>query len=99
MENLGIPLGLTLFVLMTNLPIYVILSLDSHVIRLPSRVAAVLETLIDAVFAIFVAGLHFNERSSWFWSSLEFARHALSVFLYLVLAVLLIKPHKPYYSN
>jgi hypothetical protein len=99
MENLGIPLGLTLFGLMANLPIYVILSLDSHVIRLPSRVAAVLETLVDVLFAIFIAGLHFNGGSSWFWSAPEFARHALGVFLYLVLAVLLIKPHKPYCGN
>jgi len=60
MENFGVPLGLSLFVLVANLPIYITLNLDSHIIRLPFKTAIVTELLVDAMFAWFVAGLHFS---------------------------------------
>jgi hypothetical protein len=99
MENCGIPLGLTLFVLVINLPIYITLSLDSHVIRLPSRTAIVIEPFVDTMFAWFVAGLHFSGGTSWFWHSSGLMRQVFGAFLYLIIAFLLVKPHKPHYDN
>jgi hypothetical protein len=99
MENFGIPLGLTLFVLVINLPIYITLSLDSHVIRLPSRTAIVIEPFVDTMFAWFVAGLHFSGGASWFWHSPSLMRQVFGAFLYLIIAFLLVKPHKPHYDN
>lgn len=94
MENLGIPLGLTLFVLLANVPIYVTLSLDSHVVRLPSRIAVSTEFIVDALFAWFVAGLHFSGGASWFWYAPDIVRQTVGALLYLVLAFLVVRPHK-----
>jgi len=99
MENLGIPLGLTLFVLVINLPIYITLSLDSHVIRLPPRTAIVIEPFVDTMFAWFVAGLHFSGGASWFWHDTSLMWQVFGAFLYLVIAFLFVKPHKPRYDN
>jgi hypothetical protein len=96
MENLGIPLGLTLFVLVASLPIYMILSLDSHVIRLPFSIAVAVELFVDAVFAWFVAGLHFSGGASWFWYAPDLMRQAFGALLYLVTVFLLVKPHEPH---
>ncbi|MGQ9506342.1 MAG: hypothetical protein ACUVTB_00610 [Candidatus Bathycorpusculaceae bacterium] len=98
MENFGIPIGLTLFVFVVNLPIYMILSLDSHVIRFPSKMAIAIETLVDFVFAWFVAGLHFSGGLSWVWFAPDWTRRSFGAFLYLFLAFLIVKPHKPSYN-
>jgi hypothetical protein len=99
MENFGILLGLTLFVLMLNLPIYMTLSLDSHVIRLPSKIAVPFEMLVDAIFAWYVAGLHFSGGASWFWFAPDPMRQSLGAILYLTTAMLLVRPHRPRYDN
>lgn len=99
MENFGIPLGLTLFVLVANLPIYMALSLDSHVIRIPARTAMIIEPFVDVIFAWFVAGLHFSGGASWFWHAPDVARQVFGTLLYLVMTFLLVKPHKPHYSS
>jgi hypothetical protein len=99
MENFGIPLGLTLFVIVINLPIYITLSLDSRVIRLPSRTAMILEPFVDTMFAWFVAGLHFSGGASWFWHGQILMWQVFGAFLYLVAAFLFVKPHKPRYDN
>lgn len=97
MENFGITTGLTLFVLLFNLPIYVTLSLDSHLVKLPSKIAVVFEIIVDTVFAWWIAGLHFNGGSSWFWQAPDMMRQILGAILYLVVAIPLIKPyHRPY---
>lgn len=98
MENFGIPLGLTLFVLVANLPVYMILSLDSHVIKLPFRMAVIIETLVDFVFAWFVAGLHFSGGSGWIWLAPDWTRQTFGALLYLLMAFLIVKPHKPSYA-
>ena len=98
MENFGIPFGLTLFVLAANLPIYVILSLDSHVIKFPFKMAVAIETLVDFVFAWFVAGLHFSGGSSWVWLAPDWTRQTFGPVLYLIMAFLIVKPHKPSYA-
>jgi hypothetical protein len=75
------------------------LSLDSHVIRLPFRTAIVIEPFVDTMFAWFVAGLHFSGGASWFWHSPSLMQQVFGAFLYLVIAFLLVKPHKPHYDN
>jgi hypothetical protein len=99
MENFGIPFGLTLFVLVANLPIYIILSLDSHVIKFPFRIAIAIETLVDFVFAWFIAGLHFSGGASWVWLATDWTRQTFGALLYLLMAFLIIKPHKPSYAT
>ncbi len=99
MESFGIQLGLTLFVLVANLPIYMTLSLDSHIVRLPFKIAVVTESFVDVIFAWFVAGLHFSGGTSWFWFAPELMRHTLGFVVYLVMAFLLVKPYKPHYGD
>ncbi len=98
MENFGVQLGLTLFVLAANLLIYITLCLDSHVIRLPYRTAVATESLVDVVFAWFVAGLHFSGGASWFWYAPDLMRQGFGAILYLAIALLLVKPHRPHYD-
>jgi hypothetical protein len=97
MESFGILSGLTLFVLVFNLPIYVTLSLDSHIVKLPFKIAVALEIFVDAVFAWCVAGLHFSGGTSWFWIASDLTRQTLGAILYLTVAILLVKPHHPRY--
>lgn len=99
MENFGIFSGLTLFVLVANIPIYMVLSVDSHVIKLPSKIAILIEPLVDVLFAWFIAGLHFSGGTSWFWHSQDLHRQALGAILYGVAAFLFVKPNKLYNDN
>jgi hypothetical protein len=99
MESFGIQVGLTLFVLLANLPIYLTLSLDSNIIRLPSKFARIAELFVDFLFAWLVAGTHFSGGTSWFWCAPDLVRQVFGMFLYLVFAFLLVKPHKPCYCD
>jgi len=99
MEILGVPLGLTLFVFMANLPIYMTLSLDSHIIRFPPRIAVFIEVLVDIMFAWFVAGSHFSGGTSWLWYAPEWIGQSFGTLLYLIMAFLIIKPHKLQYGT
>lgn len=99
MQIFGIPVGLTLFVLVANLPIYMTLSLDSHIVRFPFKIAIFTEIFIDLVFAWFIAGLHFNGGTSWFWYSPQLIRQCLGTLLYLILAFRIIKPHKIHHNR
>jgi len=99
MESFGIPLGLTLFVLVANMPIYMTLSLDSYIVKLPSKIALVTEFFVDIVFAWFIAGLHFSGGTSWFWYAPDLMRQALGMLLYVVIAFLVVKPYKPRCSD
>ncbi len=99
MENTGIFSGLTLFVLVANLPIYMVLSLDSHIIKLPSKISIVIEPLVDVLFAWFIAGLHFSGGTSWFWLRQDSVPQAFGALLYLTLAFLIIKPHKLHHDD
>jgi len=99
MVSFGVPLGLTLFVLAANMPIYMTLSLDSHIIRLPSKIAVVTEFLVDIIFAWFIAGLHFSGGTSWLWSAPQLTRQTSGMLLYLAMAFILVKPHQPHYNN
>jgi hypothetical protein len=85
----GIPLGLTLFCLIANFPIYIMLSLNSHIINLPPRLLRIAETSTDTVFAWFIAGLHFNGATSWIWFAPTLLRQALGAFMYLLIICIL----------
>jgi len=95
MENLGIPIGLTLFVFVFSLPIYVVLTLDSHIVKLPPKVSIIIDPAVDFIFAWFVAGSHFGGGTSWFWSAPTATRQILGASLYLLMAFLFIKSHNP----
>lgn len=99
MESYGIPLGLTLFVFVANLPIYMALNLDSHLVKFPPKLTRIVETFIDVIFAWFIAGLHFSGGTSWFWYAPNMVRQVLGTVTYLATAFLLIKPHELKQSN
>jgi len=85
MEVYGIPLGLTAFDLIANLPIYLMLSLNSHLANLPPKLSRIAETSADFALAWFIAGLHFNGATSWIWFAPDFLRQALGASIYLVI--------------
>lgn len=95
MESYGIPVGLTLFVFAANLPLYVILSFDSHAVSLPPKLGSIVEPVVDLFFGWFVAGLHFSGGTSWFWAASDLTRQALGATLYLALALICAKTHGP----
>ncbi|MEM2440169.1 MAG: hypothetical protein QW493_03010 [Candidatus Bathyarchaeia archaeon] len=99
MESFGIHAGLTIFVLVANTPIYMLLTLDSHTIRLPPPMAVAAETFTDIAFAWFIAGLHFNGGTSWFWSAPGLLRQCLGAALYLFGAFVFVKPHNQFYDK
>jgi hypothetical protein len=94
MEAYGIPLGLTLFDLIASLPIYIMLSLNSHLINLPPRLLRIADTSTDAVFAWFIAGLHFNGATSWIWFAPVLLRQVLGAFMYLLIISILAAKRK-----
>jgi len=99
MELFGIGAGLTLFVFIANMPIYMVLTLDSHIINFPAKIAVFAEIFVDFVFAWFIAGLHFNGGASWFWNINDLVLQIFGAFAYLILAFLFIKPHRPNYKK
>ena len=94
MENFGITAGLTLFVLLANMPIYVTLTLDSHLVKFPPKIETIAELIVDLLFAWFVAGLHFSGGTSWFWNAPNLTRNLIGAVLYIFLVLLIIKPYK-----
>lgn len=98
MEIFGIPVGLTLFVFVANLPIYVTLSLDSHLVKFPVKIAIIVELFTDFIFAWFIAGLHFSGGTSWFWYAADVERQFVGMMLYLCATFTLTKPHRPCYD-
>ena len=89
MEAYGIPLGLTVFDLIANLPIYLMLSLNSHLANLPPKLSRMVETSADFTFAWFIAGLHFNGATSWLWFAPDVLRQALGASIYLFVIFIL----------
>ena len=66
METFGIPFGLTIFSLLVNLPIFLVLGLLALCPRYLSFTQSAFATPgLDVAFAWFVAGTHFNGALSW----------------------------------
>lgn len=89
MQTYGIPLGLTVFDFIANLPIYFMFSLNSHFTNLPPKLSRVVEALADLAFAWFIAGLHFNGAASWVWFAPDVLRQALGASVYLLIVFFL----------
>jgi len=87
LENYGIVVGLTLFDFLVNLPIYLILCLDSHLVGLPTRLSKIVEPLVDLILAWFLAGTHFSGATSWFWIAPNLMRQATGFGIYLIIAI------------
>jgi len=88
MENYGILLGLTIFDLLINLPIYLILCFNSHFVTLPHQWSKIIDPVIDVFLAWFVAGYHYSGATSWFWTTPDLIRQTTGFSIYvLILAV------------
>ncbi len=83
METYGILLGLTLFDLIINIPIYLIISFNSHFANLPPKMAKITNPLIDVFLAWFVAGYHYSGATSWFWTTSDLIRQLTGFTLYM----------------
>jgi hypothetical protein len=84
MENYGILLGLTIFDLLINLPIYLIICFNSHFVTLSSRLSKIVDPVIDVFLAWFVAGYHYSGATSWFWTSPDLIRQTAGFSIYIL---------------
>ena len=82
METYGVVLGLTIFDVLINIPIYVIICFNSHFSALPSRFARIVDPLIDMFLAWFVAGYHYSGGTSWFWTGPDMIRQLVGFSIY-----------------
>jgi len=87
LENYGIVVGLTLFDFLINLPIYLILCFDSHLVSLPTRLLKIVEPSVDLILAWFLAGAHFSGATSWFCTVPDLMRQAVGFGIYLIIAI------------
>jgi len=87
LENYGIVVGLTLFDFLINLPIYLILCFDSHLVSLPTRLLKIVEPSVDLILAWFLVGAHFSGATSWFWIVPDLMRQAVGFGIYLIIAI------------
>jgi hypothetical protein len=85
METYGIFLGLTIFDVLINIPIYMIICFNSHFSSLPSRFARIADPLIDVFLAWFVAGYHYSGATSWFWTGPDMIRQLLGFSIYFTI--------------
>ncbi|MGD2066078.1 MAG: hypothetical protein PVI43_02770 [Candidatus Bathyarchaeota archaeon] len=85
MEDYGIILGLTIFDILINIPIYLIICLNSHFVALPSPLSKVVNPIIDVFLAWFVAGYHYSGATSWFWASPDMVRQTVGFSIYLLI--------------
>jgi hypothetical protein len=88
MENYGILLGLTIFDVLINLPIYLIICFNSHFVTLPSRLSKILDPVIDVFLAWFVAGYHYSGATSWFWTAPDTTRQIIGFSIYISFALI-----------
>ena len=82
METYGIFWGLTIFDVLINIPVYLIICLNSHFFTLPSNLSRIMDPIIDAFLAWFVAGYHYNGATSWFWAASGFTRQVTGFVIY-----------------
>jgi len=99
MQCYGKTVGLTVFVLLINLPIYVILCLDSHYVKLPERFSNKIDVLTDLAFGWFVAGMHFCGAASWFWTAPSLVSQTVGLMIYELVALLFFYPFSPLFPK
>lgn len=88
MENYGIILGLTIFDVLINVPIYLIICFNSHFANLPSRFSKIADPIIELFLAWFVAGYHYSGATSWFWTAPDMIRQITGFSIYITFAVI-----------
>jgi hypothetical protein len=88
METYGIFWGLTIFDILINIPVYLIICMNSHFVKLPPKISKIMDPIIDAFLAWFVAGYHFNGATSWFWTASGFTRQLTGFFIYFSIILL-----------
>lgn len=87
METYGIFWGLTIFDILINIPIYLIICFNSHYISLPSNVSKIADPIVDIFLAWFVAGYHYSGATSWFWTTHDMTRQITGFVLYISIAL------------
>ncbi|MDG6223435.1 MAG: hypothetical protein IAX21_02820 [Candidatus Bathyarchaeota archaeon] len=85
METYGIFWGLTIFDILINIPVYLIICMNSHLAPLPSKLSKIVDPIIDAFLAWFVAGYHYNGATSWFWAASGFTRQITGFLIYFAI--------------
>ena len=88
MQNYGIFLGLTIFDLLINLPIYLIICFNSHFVALPPKFSKFVDPTIDVFLAWFVAGYHYSGATSWFWTTPHLTRQITGFIVYVSIFVI-----------
>ena len=83
MQNYGIFLGLTIFDILINLPIYLIVCFNSHFVALPPKFSKFVDPIIDVFLAWFVAGYHYSGATSWFWITPHLTRQITGFTIYI----------------
>jgi len=94
METYGIFLGLTIFDILINLPIYLIICFNSHFVTLPSPISRRVDPFIDAALGWFVAGYHYSGGTSWFWAASDLTRQTTGFIIYLAVAIIVYQAPK-----
>lgn len=84
MESYGIFLGLTIFDILINIPIYLILCFNSHFVTIPPKLSKIVDPVVDLFLAWFVAGHHYNGATSWFWTAPDLTRQLTGFSIYLL---------------
>ena len=85
MEDYGILAGLTIFDILINIPIYLIICLNSHFVTLPPHLSKKVDPVIDVFLAWCVAGYHYSGATSWFWASPDIVRQTVGFSIYLLI--------------
>ncbi len=88
MESFGIFWGLTIFDVLINIPVYLIICMNSHFVQLPSKISKIMAPIIDAFLAWFVAGYHYNGATSWFWGAPGVTRQLTGFFIYFSIVLI-----------
>jgi len=86
MQTYGTVTGLVIFNLLFSIPIYVILVLDSHLIRYTGQYSMIAELFVDIALGWLIAGAHFNGAMSWLWDAPQLIRQTLGFGFYLIIA-------------
>lgn len=84
MEDFGVAFGLTIFSLLVNLPVFLVLGLLAFYSRYLSFAASPFATPgLDIAFAWFVAGTHFSGALSWVMNGPSLLYQFMGAALYL----------------
>jgi len=87
MQTYGIVQGLALFDFLMAIPIYLVLLVDSHLIKYTQQYKTATEMIIDVTLGWLIAGAHFNGALSWLWDAPHLTRQTIGFAVYLAVAI------------